>query len=64
MTAVVQCSGVIDVCNLYNMTTNQEAIRRLFGVTVDNTGNLPPQPGVYPDYSAPISCAIPAQVAS
>jgi putative SOS response-associated peptidase YedK len=42
------------VCNLYSMTTNQEAIRRLFGVAVDNTGNLPSQPGIFPDYSAPI----------
>jgi putative SOS response-associated peptidase YedK len=42
------------VCNLYSMTTNQEAIRRLFGVAVDNTGNLPAQPGIFPDYSAPI----------
>jgi hypothetical protein len=30
------------------------AIRRLFKVAVDNTGNLPPLPGIYPDYSAPI----------
>jgi putative SOS response-associated peptidase YedK len=36
------------------MTTNQEAIRRLFRVVVDNTGNLPPLPGIYPDYPAPI----------
>jgi len=36
------------------MTTNQEAIRRLFRVVVDSTGNLPPMPGVYPDYAAPI----------
>jgi putative SOS response-associated peptidase YedK len=36
------------------MTTNQEAIRRLFNVDVDNTGNLPSMPGVYPDYAAPI----------
>jgi putative SOS response-associated peptidase YedK len=42
------------VCNLYSMTTNQEAIRRLFGIDVDATGNLPPMPGVYPDYAAPI----------
>jgi putative SOS response-associated peptidase YedK len=26
----------------------------MFGVSVDNTGNLPPQSGVYPDYFAPI----------
>ena len=42
------------MCNLYSMTTNQEAIRRLFKVEVDNTGNLPSMPGVYPDYAAPI----------
>jgi putative SOS response-associated peptidase YedK len=42
------------LCNLYSVTTNQEAIRRLFGVAVDNTGNLPPLSGVFPDYAAPI----------
>ena len=42
------------MCNLYSMTTNQEAIRRLFKIAVDNTGNLPSLPGVYPDYAAPI----------
>jgi putative SOS response-associated peptidase YedK len=42
------------VCNLYSMTTNQEAIRNLFNIVADNTGNLPPMPGVYPDYAAPI----------
>lgn len=36
------------------MTTNQEAIRRLFKVAVDNTGNLPSNPGIYPDYAASI----------
>jgi putative SOS response-associated peptidase YedK len=36
------------------MTTNQEAIRQLFRIDVDNAGNLPPLPGVYPDYAAPI----------
>ena len=38
------------------MTTNQEAIRQLFKVAVDNTGNLPSKPGIYPDYAAPIVC--------
>ena len=42
------------MCNLYSVTTNQEAIRKLFGVVVDNTGNLPPLAGVFPDYAAPI----------
>ena len=42
------------------MTTNQEAIRRLFRVDVDHTGNLPSMPGVYPDYAAPIVRNAPA----
>jgi putative SOS response-associated peptidase YedK len=44
------------VCNLYSMTTNAEAIRRLFRVDASNdrSGNLPSQPGIYPDYPAPI----------
>lgn len=42
------------MCNLYSATTNQEAIRNLFKVGRDLTGNLPPLPGIFPDYSAPI----------
>jgi putative SOS response-associated peptidase YedK len=42
------------MCNLYSVTTNQEAIRRLFRVGRDLTGNLPPLPGIFPDYMAPI----------
>jgi putative SOS response-associated peptidase YedK len=44
------------MCNLYSMTKNVYAIRRLFGVdpSRDCTGNLPPLPGIYPDYPAPI----------
>jgi putative SOS response-associated peptidase YedK len=42
------------MCNLYSITTNQEAIRRLFGVTLDSAGNLPAMPGVFPDYEAPV----------
>ena len=42
------------MCNLSSMTRNQEAIRRLFRVQVDHTGNLPPMPGIFPDYQAPI----------
>jgi putative SOS response-associated peptidase YedK len=44
------------MCNLYSMTTNVEAIRRLFGVDAANdcTGNLPAMPGIFPDYPAPI----------
>jgi putative SOS response-associated peptidase YedK len=42
------------VCNLYSVLTTQEAIRRLVEGLVDHAGNMPPLPGVYPDYSAPI----------
>lgn len=42
------------MCNLYSMTRNQEAIRRLFTVTRDNAGNMPPLPAIFPDKSAPV----------
>ena len=42
------------MCNLYSQTTGQEAMRRLFNATLDATGNLAPQPGIFPDYPAPI----------
>jgi putative SOS response-associated peptidase YedK len=42
------------MCNLYSVTKNQDAIRRLFNVARDVTGNLPPMPGIFPDYPAPI----------
>ncbi|MGA0598974.1 SOS response-associated peptidase [Enterovirga sp. CN4-39] len=42
------------MCNLYSVTTNQEAIRNLFKVGRDLTGNLPWLPGVFPDHSAPV----------
>ena len=42
------------MCNLYSITTSQEAIRRLFGVARDSAGNLPIMPGVFPDYEAPV----------
>ncbi len=42
------------MCNLYSITKSQDAIRRLFGVTFDSTGNLPSMPGVFPDYEAPV----------
>ncbi len=47
-------SGATDVCNLYSITKGQQAIRQLAGAMRDRTGNLPPLPGIYPDYSAPI----------
>ncbi len=42
------------MCNLYSVTTPQEAMRRLFRVARDQTGNLPALPAVFPDTEAPI----------
>ncbi|MDF2810000.1 MAG: putative response-associated peptidase [Microvirga sp.] len=42
------------MCNLYSITKGQQAIRNLFRVSRDSTGNLPPLPGIFPDYMAPI----------
>ena len=42
------------MCNLYSITKGQAAIREWIRATRDTTGNLPPLPGVFPDYSAPI----------
>jgi putative SOS response-associated peptidase YedK len=42
------------MCNLFSMNADQVSMRALFKVDVDNTGNLPPQPGIHPDYPAPI----------
>ena len=41
------------MCNLYSITTNQEAICVLFRVVNRYVGNLAPMPGVFPDYPAP-----------
>ena len=48
------------MCNLYNVTTNQEAIRRLFRIDLDNIGNLQPSLDVYRDRMAPIIRNTPA----
>ncbi|WP_119422135.1 SOS response-associated peptidase [Desertibaculum subflavum] len=42
------------MCNLYSVTKGQQAIRDFTRAVVDKTGNLPPLPGVFPDYAAPI----------
>ena len=44
------------VCNLYSHTSNRQAIIDLArGVRIaENIGNLEPQPGIFPDYAAPI----------
>lgn len=44
------------MCNLYSVTKGQAAIRELTGAMTDSTGNLPPLPGIFPDYAAPIMC--------
>jgi putative SOS response-associated peptidase YedK len=42
------------MCNLYSITTNQAAIIALFRIINRYVGNLPPMPGVFPDYPAPV----------
>jgi putative SOS response-associated peptidase YedK len=42
------------VCNLYSITRGQQAIRQLARAMNDRAGNMPPLPGIYPDYRAPI----------
>jgi len=42
------------MCNLYSMTTNQEAMRRLARVFRDSLGNQPPLPTILPDQLAPV----------
>jgi putative SOS response-associated peptidase YedK len=42
------------MCNLYSLTKSQDAIRQLLRALTDSTGNMPPLPGIYPDYPAPI----------
>jgi putative SOS response-associated peptidase YedK len=42
------------MCNLYSLTKGQAAIRELSRAMVDRAGNLPPMPGIFPDYPAPI----------
>lgn len=42
------------MCNLYSLTRNQQAIREYTRAMVDSTGNLPPMPGIFPDYPAPV----------
>jgi len=42
------------LCNLYSLTKGQQAIREMSRALSDRTGNLPPLPGIFPDYAAPI----------
>jgi hypothetical protein len=40
------------MCNLYSLTKGQSAIRDLFAVKHDRSGNLPLFPGIFPDQMA------------
>jgi putative SOS response-associated peptidase YedK len=42
------------MCNLYSMTRARDAIRQMFGVGSDRTGNQPPLPAIFPDQLAPV----------
>src|SRR5262245_19655864 len=42
------------MCNLYRITRSQQAMRRLFRVNRDLTGNLPSLSAVFPDTLAPV----------
>jgi putative SOS response-associated peptidase YedK len=42
------------MCNLYSVTKGQQAIREFTRAITDTTGNLPPLPGIFPDYAAPV----------
>jgi putative SOS response-associated peptidase YedK len=42
------------MCNLYSQTKGQQAIIALARAMRDKTGNLPPLPGIFPDYQAPV----------
>ena len=42
------------MCNLYSLTKGQAAIIALTRAMRDTTGNMPPLPGIFPDYLAPV----------
>ena len=46
--------GAVHICNLYNVTTNQEAIRQFTRAMIDSIGNLQPSLDLYPDQMGPI----------
>ena len=49
-----RCANHRFMCNLYSITTNQAAIIALFRVINRYVRNLPPMPGVFPDFPAPV----------
>ena len=48
------CCSSPDMCNLYAVTTNREAMRLIAKAMNDSLGNFPELPGIYPDHVAPI----------
>lgn len=42
------------MCNLYNVTTTQQAIIELSRAMRDVVGNLEPSLDIYPNYAAPV----------
>jgi putative SOS response-associated peptidase YedK len=42
------------MCNLFSHTRNVEAMRKLFA-KFDVAAQVVPQPGIFPDYAAPIA---------
>ena len=42
------------MCNLYSMNRSQTEIVAITRALYDRTGNMPPLPGIFPDYLAPI----------
>jgi putative SOS response-associated peptidase YedK len=44
----------LPICNLYSMTSTQQAIRDLIRALRDSTGNQPALPAIFPDQIAPI----------
>jgi putative SOS response-associated peptidase YedK len=42
------------MCNLYRQTKGQASIIALTRALRNSTGNLPPLPGIFPDFMAPI----------
>ncbi len=42
------------MCNLYSMTSNREAVRRLFKADRDSVGNLPLFSAIFPGHDAPV----------
>jgi putative SOS response-associated peptidase YedK len=47
------------MCNSYSLTKGQAAIIALVRAMRDRTGNLPPMPGIFPDFLAPIARTTP-----